>query len=168
MDITDTTHSLLLISEELMQQDTADHLERPVRQLSQYLYSHQIEGWTLKVLNFLAGKTSMLNHPIIKCSFCSFVSYSSLIIFVNVLTPQPTEQFWLYCSNTFGGHCIYFSITPVFSVTWSHISYQRWKQLCCFVILKYDPFSGFFFWTTAFIWNWNIFVPLRVFTFNLD
>ncbi len=30
MDITDTTHSLLLISEELMQQDTADHLERPV------------------------------------------------------------------------------------------------------------------------------------------
>ncbi len=33
MDITDTTHSLFLISEELMQQDTADHLERPVRQL---------------------------------------------------------------------------------------------------------------------------------------
>ncbi len=36
MDITDSTHSLLLISEELMQQDTADHLERPVRQLFQY------------------------------------------------------------------------------------------------------------------------------------
>ncbi len=44
MDITDTTHSLLLISEELMQQDTADHLERPVRQLFQYLCSHQIGG----------------------------------------------------------------------------------------------------------------------------
>ncbi len=44
MDITDTTHSLLLISEELMQQDTADHLERPVRKLSQYLCSHQIGG----------------------------------------------------------------------------------------------------------------------------
>ncbi len=28
MDITDTTHSLLLIPEELMQQYTADHLER--------------------------------------------------------------------------------------------------------------------------------------------
>ncbi len=27
MDITDTTHSLLLIPEELMQQDTSDHLE---------------------------------------------------------------------------------------------------------------------------------------------
>ncbi len=27
MDITDTTHSLLLIPEELMQQDTVDHLE---------------------------------------------------------------------------------------------------------------------------------------------
>ncbi len=33
MAITNTTHSVLLISEELMQQDTADHLERPVRQL---------------------------------------------------------------------------------------------------------------------------------------
>ncbi len=33
MDITDTTHALILISEELMQQDTADHVERPVRQL---------------------------------------------------------------------------------------------------------------------------------------
>ncbi len=44
MDITDTTHSLLLISEELMQQDTVHHLERPVRQLFQYLCSHQIEG----------------------------------------------------------------------------------------------------------------------------
>ncbi len=32
MDITDTTHSLLLIPEEFMQQDTADHLERYVRQ----------------------------------------------------------------------------------------------------------------------------------------
>ncbi len=30
-----------------------------------------------------------------------------LIIFVNMLTPQPTEQFCLYCSNTFGGHYIY-------------------------------------------------------------
>ncbi len=30
-----------------------------------------------------------------------------LIIFVNVLTPQPTEQFCLYCYNIFGGHCIY-------------------------------------------------------------
>ncbi len=28
MDITETTHSLLLTPEELMQQDTADHLER--------------------------------------------------------------------------------------------------------------------------------------------
>ncbi len=53
------THSLLLISEELMQQDTADHLERPVRQLFQYLCSHQIGMKTLKVLIFLAGKTSM-------------------------------------------------------------------------------------------------------------
>ncbi len=35
MYITDTTHSLLLIPEELIQQDTADHLERPVRQLFQ-------------------------------------------------------------------------------------------------------------------------------------
>ncbi len=30
----------------------------------------------------------------------------NLIIFANVLTPQPTEQFCLYCSNTYGGHCI--------------------------------------------------------------
>ena len=44
INITDTTHSLLLISEELMQQDTAEHLERPVRQLFQYLCSHQIGG----------------------------------------------------------------------------------------------------------------------------
>ncbi len=36
MDITDTTHSLLLISEQIMQQDTADHLEIHVRQLFQY------------------------------------------------------------------------------------------------------------------------------------
>ncbi len=36
MDITDTTYSLFLIPEELMQQDTADHLERPMRQLFQY------------------------------------------------------------------------------------------------------------------------------------
>ncbi len=42
MDITDTTQSLLLTPEKLMQQDTADHLERPVRQLVQYLCSHQI------------------------------------------------------------------------------------------------------------------------------
>ncbi len=40
-DITDTTHSLLLIPEEWMQQDTADHLERPVRQRFQYLCSHE-------------------------------------------------------------------------------------------------------------------------------
>ncbi len=40
MDITDTTNSLLLISEELMQLNTADHLERPVRQLLQYLCLH--------------------------------------------------------------------------------------------------------------------------------
>ncbi len=39
MDITDMTYSLLLIPGELMQQDTA---ERPVRQLFQYLCSHQI------------------------------------------------------------------------------------------------------------------------------
>ncbi len=63
MDITDTTYSLLLISEELMQQDSADHLERLV--------------------------LSPIHH---------------LIIFANVLTQQPTEQFCLYCSNTFGGH----------------------------------------------------------------
>ncbi len=51
-----------------MQQDTADHLERPVRQLFQYICSHQIGGdETLKVLNFLAGKTSELNHQIMKC-----------------------------------------------------------------------------------------------------
>ncbi len=31
-----------------------------------------------------------------------------LIIFVNVLTPQPTDQFCLYRSNTFGEHCIHF------------------------------------------------------------
>ncbi len=37
MDITDMAYSLLLIPEELMQQDTADYLERPVRQLFQYL-----------------------------------------------------------------------------------------------------------------------------------
>ncbi len=53
------THSLLLISEELMQHDADDHLERPVRQLSQYICSHQIGDETLKVLNNLAGKTSM-------------------------------------------------------------------------------------------------------------
>ncbi len=29
-----------------------------------------------------------------------------LIIFVNVLTPQPTEHFFLHCSNTYGGHWI--------------------------------------------------------------
>ncbi len=39
MDSTDTAYSLLLISEELMQQVTADHLERPVRQLFPYLCS---------------------------------------------------------------------------------------------------------------------------------
>ncbi len=38
MDITDTTHSLLLISKQLIQQDTADHLERPVRQLFQLAF----------------------------------------------------------------------------------------------------------------------------------
>ncbi len=60
-----------------MQQDTADHLERPMRQLFQYLCSHQIWDETLKVLNFLAGKTYVLNHSIINVKFCSFVSYSS-------------------------------------------------------------------------------------------
>ncbi len=44
MDITDTANSLLFISLELLQQDTADHLERHVRQLFQYLCSHQIGG----------------------------------------------------------------------------------------------------------------------------
>ncbi len=29
-----------------------------------------------------------------------------LIIFANVLTPQPTEQFCLYCSSTYGEHCM--------------------------------------------------------------
>ncbi len=29
-----------------------------------------------------------------------------LIIFANVVTQQPTEQFCLYCSNTYGGYCI--------------------------------------------------------------
>ncbi len=33
-----------------------------------------------------------------------------LIIFVNVLTQQPTEQFCLYCSNTYGGHCMPFEL----------------------------------------------------------
>ncbi len=32
---------------------------------------------------------------------------SSLIIIANVLTPQPAEQFCLYCSNTYGGDSIY-------------------------------------------------------------
>ncbi len=48
MDITIMTHSLLLLSEELMQQGTADHLERPVRQLFQYLCSHTIGRWNSK------------------------------------------------------------------------------------------------------------------------
>ncbi len=39
MDITDTAYSLILIPEALMQQDTADRLERSVRQLSQYFTS---------------------------------------------------------------------------------------------------------------------------------
>ncbi len=54
MDITDITHSLLLISEELMQHDTADHLERPVRQLYQYLCSHQIGAWNSKSVKLLS------------------------------------------------------------------------------------------------------------------
>ncbi len=33
-----------------------------------------------------------------------------IIIFANVLTPQPTEQFFLYCSITYWGHCIYIYI----------------------------------------------------------
>ncbi len=37
MDLNDMTHSLLLIPDKLIQQYTADHLERPVRQLFQYL-----------------------------------------------------------------------------------------------------------------------------------
>ncbi len=35
--------------------------------LSQYLWSHQIVGWTLKLLSFLFGKTCMLKQLIIKC-----------------------------------------------------------------------------------------------------
>ncbi len=29
-----------------------------------------------------------------------------LIILANVLTPQPAEQFCLYCSNTYGRYCV--------------------------------------------------------------
>ncbi len=52
MDITDTTHSLLLIPEELMQQDTADYLERPVRQLFQYFTSDR--GMNFKSVELLS------------------------------------------------------------------------------------------------------------------
>ncbi len=53
MDITDTAYSLLLISEELMQQDTADHLER--------LMLTSDRGMN-KVLNLLAGITLIINY----------------------------------------------------------------------------------------------------------
>ncbi len=66
MDITDTTHSLLLISEELCNM-TQLISRKTCEKLFQYLCSHQIGDETLKVLNFLAGKTSVLNHTIIKC-----------------------------------------------------------------------------------------------------
>ncbi len=52
MDITDTAYSLLLISEESMQQDTADHLER--------LMLTSDRGMN-KVLNLLAGITLIIN-----------------------------------------------------------------------------------------------------------
>ncbi len=50
MDITDTTRSLLLISAELMQQDTADHLERPVRSNT---YAHIRSGMNSKSAELL-------------------------------------------------------------------------------------------------------------------
>ncbi len=41
---------------------------------------------------------------ITKCDILQLSHIHLLIIFANVLTPQPTEQFCLYCFNTYGGH----------------------------------------------------------------
>ncbi len=48
-----------------------------------------------------------------------------LIIYVNVLTPQPTEQFCLYCFNTFGGHSILYI-----------------SDVCCLFIIQRPDYSA--------------------------
>ncbi len=80
---------------------------RTLMQLFQYLCSHQWVGWTLKVLSFYLVKHVCVEIANYKM-WHSVVLYHIhlLIIFANVLTPQPTEQFCLHCSNTFGGHCL--------------------------------------------------------------
>ncbi len=58
-----------------------------------------------------------------------------LIIFTDFLTPQQTEQFCLYCPNTYGGHYIQYSlhmyiklVLPMFKTwlqsAWSHFQMQ--------------------------------------------
>ncbi len=94
MDITWYDTFPALIPEELMQQDTDDHLESPVRQLS-HTYAHVRSGdETLNVLNFLAGKTSVCWTTQYKMWHFVFLSHIYLLnTFVNVLNPQPTEQY---------------------------------------------------------------------------
>ncbi len=68
----------------------------PCVQLSQYICSHQWVGWTLKVLFFLFVKTCVetANNKVWHSVVLSHIYL--LIIFSNVLTPQPTGQFCLY------------------------------------------------------------------------
>ncbi len=60
---------------------------------------HQIH-W--EVLHIASGQ-----WPNTPCQFSQLSHIHLLIILANILTQQPTEQFCLYCSNTYGGDCMY-------------------------------------------------------------
>jgi len=93
MYITDTAHSLVLISEELMQQDTADHSERPVGLVGNSLVNTPfytvnifsnvsiVDSYSLqKEVSQLKAATSS-PYPIPTCLFQScFVSLSPVVL----------------------------------------------------------------------------------------
>ncbi len=99
-----------------------------------------------------------------------------LIIFANVLTPQPTEQFCLYCSNTYGGHCILTSILFTFcgytikTVIFLHFIY--WPHSLRFSLPHCNTFPLFTFFCFVLFylkkWKWKlIFVIINIMTTNV-
>ncbi len=104
MDITDTIHSLLLIPEELMQRHIWS-LRKTRGATVPILTLTSMSGMNSKS-SFFFCKTCVekANNKIWHSVILSHIHL--LIIFANVLTPQPTEQFCLYCSSTYGEHCM--------------------------------------------------------------
>ncbi len=73
------------------------------------------------------------------------------IKFANVLTPQPTEQFCIYCSNTYGGDWIYVYIYARVKVCWGHntvLCEEMHKNKT--LIINYCDYSWKLQWNTVY------------------